>query len=137
MQHWRDAGATQTYRTSWHGPLLRLPPTSTAGLQGDRGLVEIAARTPTGGVGHQHEPAGRDRVDPAAGADAAVVLRLPGSLQVKIAQRGRTEDQQSRGAGQDAAAVRSRELEGEALAREQVPLARLGVDRAVVQDGPR
>ena len=63
-------------------------------LQGNCCLVQVAARTPTGRVGHQDQSARRNGVHPAAGPDPAIVLRLVAAGQIDIAQRGRAKHQQ-------------------------------------------
>src|SRR5947207_604470 len=55
-------------------------------VEGDPGLVEVAALAAGGGVGDHDDTAGGDGIDPATGADAAVVDDAFGAEQVVIAE---------------------------------------------------
>ena len=98
------------------------------------GAVLVAALAAGGGVGHEHQAADGQGVDPAAGADAAEVFDAGAAGEVEIAERGGAEEQHVLRAGQLAAAVGALEDERLVLAGQQVPGAALGVDVAVVDE---
>ena len=73
--------------------------------------VLIAARAAGRGVGHQHQAADRQGVDPAAGPDAAEVLDARAARQVEVAERRRAEEHHVLRAGELPAAVGALQLE--------------------------
>ncbi len=57
-------------------------------LESNRRLVEVAAGATAGGFTEQEESTGWNRVHPAAGPDAAIILGTGVILQIHIAERG-------------------------------------------------